>query len=424
MRAGCDGPLPRVKGTPRVPATVSILLVTRGLRGFVDGLVSVLLVGHLMRLGFSSLQVGSIVTGTLLGSAALTLAVGLVGQDLGERRVLLWAAVIMGLTGIGFAMLSNFWVLLVVAVIGTLNPLAGDVSVFLPTEQALLAHAGPMHDRTKLFARYNVVGSFAGGAGALASGGVDLFTRGVGLEAAWGERGAFGLYALAALAVAVLYRRLPTPRRPADFAERVNAPLARSRPVVVRLAMLFSLDSFGGGFVVQSLVVLWLYRRFGLSVGTTGTVLFVAGLLGAASQFLSPWLAQRIGLVRTMVYTHLPANLLLILAGVAPTAPWAVTFLLLRSLLSQMDVPARQAYVMAVVPPEERAAAASVTNVPRSLAAALPPLAAGYLLDHSTFGWPLICAGTLKALYDVLLLLQFRSVTPQGESSDGGVGRT
>jgi MFS family permease len=167
-----------------------------------------------------------------------------------------------------------------------------------------------------------------------------------------------------------------------------------------------------------------LYRRFGLSVGTTGTVLFVAGLLGAASQFLSPWLAQRIGLVRTMVYTHLPANLLLILAGVAPTAPWAVTFLLLRSLLSQMDVPARQAYVMAVVPPEERAAAASVTNVPRSLAAALPPLAAGYLLDHSTFGWPLICAGTLKALYDVLLLLQFRSVTPQGESSDGGVGRT
>jgi predicted MFS family arabinose efflux permease len=199
-------------------------------------------------------------------------------------------------------------------------------------------------------------------------------------------------------------------------AEAGAAPLARSRRVVLRLAALFTLDSFGGGFVVQSLVVLWLYRRFALSVATTGTIFFAAGLVAAWSQFLSARLAGRIGLVRTMVYTHLPANIFLALAGVVPSAPLAVAFLLLRAALSQMDVPARQAYVMGLVPPEERMAAASVTNVPRSLASALPPLFTGLLLDWSSFGWPLVCGGALKALYDLLLLAQFRGVHPPADS--------
>jgi predicted MFS family arabinose efflux permease len=181
---------------------------------------------------------------------------------------------------------------------------------------------------------------------------------------------------------------------------------------VLRLSALFSLDSLGGGLVVQSLLILWLYKRFGLSVTTAGQIFFVAGLCGAFSQLASSWLAARIGLVETMVYTHLPSNLLLILAGVMPNATAAVTCLLLRMCLSSMDVPARQSYVMSVVPPEERAAAASVTNVPRSLAAALTPLAAGWMLDHSTFGWPLIGAGVIKGAYDILLLLQFRQRRP------------
>jgi predicted MFS family arabinose efflux permease len=189
---------------------------------------------------------------------------------------------------------------------------------------------------------------------------------------------------------------------------------------VLRLSALFCLDSFGGGFIVQSLLVLWLSKRFNLAVTTTGAVFFGMGLLSAASQFVSPWMARRIGLIRTMVYTHLPSNLFLILAAVMPTATGAIVFLFLRSLLSQMDVPARQSYVMAVVPPEERAAAASVTNVPRSLAAGLSPLLAGELLERSPAGWPLILAGVLKGLYDILLLLQFHSVRPPEETPTKG----
>ncbi len=188
--------------------------------------------------------------------------------------------------------------------------------------------------------------------------------------------------------------------------------------MVLKLALLFSIDSFGGGFAVQSLLVLWLYRRFGLSAETAGAVFFAAGTLAALSQLLSARVAARIGLIRTMVYTHLPANLFLIAAGMMPSAPLAILFLLLRAALSSMDVPARQSYVMAVVPPEERAAASSVTNVPRSLASAIPPLFTGMMLDASTFGWPLICAGVLKAAYDLLLLHQFQSVTPLEETKE------
>ena len=198
--------------------------------------------------------------------------------------------------------------------------------------------------------------------------------------------------------------------------QRRRVPLRTRVPWSLRLAALFSLDSFGGGFVVQSLLVLWLYERFQLSVPATGSIFFAAGILGGLSQLVSPMLAARIGLVPTMVYTHLPANVLLIAAGLVPSAPLAVTFLLLRASLSQMDVPARQAYVMAVVPPEERAAAASVTNVPRSLAAALPPLFTGAMLMHSAVGWPLVCGGALKVLYDLLLLAHFRSVPPRDEA--------
>ncbi len=387
-----------------------ILLTTRVIRGFSDGVVSVVLASYLTSLGFTPLAVGAIVTGTMLGSAALTLAVGLWGGHLNRRRILLASCALMLATGIGFAGVTAFWPLFVVAVVGTLNPSSGDVSVFLPTEQAVLSQSAAPRDRTSIFAWYNLAGSLSGAAGALASGipAWLAYRHHIALHAA--ERWAFVVYAATAVFAALFYRQLTTAIEVPSSAPRGG--LQRSRTVVIKLSALFSLDSMGGGFVVQSLLVLWLYKRFGLSVVTAGQIFFVANICAGFSQLVSSRLAARIGLVETMVFTHLPASLLLIATGLMPNATAAVACLLLRMCVSNMDVPARQSYVMAVVPPEERAAAASVTNVPRSLAAALPPVLAGWMLVHTTFGWPLIVGGAMKAIYDLMLLAQFRETRP------------
>ncbi|HMI82798.1 MAG TPA: MFS transporter [Polyangiaceae bacterium] len=387
--------------------TATILLVSRALRGWADGAVSVLLVGYLTRLGLSPFEVGAIVTGTLFGSALLTIAVGLAAARLRVHRVLFGACALMVCTGIGFASLTSFWPLFIVAVAGTLNPSSGDVSVFLPMEQTLVAGATSASSRTVLFARYNLVATLAGGIGALGGG---FLARHADPTSVLGERLALLGYAAIGLVLANLYRGLPRPEARAGAA--ALAPLRRPRRVVLQLAALFSLDAFGGGFVVQSMLVLWLSQRFAMRSDVVGVILFVASLLGAASQLLSPRVAERIGLVRTMVYTHLPANLFLVLAGVVSDARLAILFLLLRSALSQMDVPARQSYVMSVVPPEERPAASSLTNVPRSLAACAAPLLTGMMLAASSFGWPLVCGGLTKALYDLLLLRQFGRSSP------------
>jgi MFS family permease len=385
-------------------------VATRGLRGFADGIVSVLLASYLTQLGFSPLAVGSVVTGTLLGSAALTIVVGLYASRFGTRRLLLAASLLMFATGLGFTGLTTFWPLLVVAIVGTLNPSAGDVSVFLPTEQAALAQVVHGRDRTLGYAWYNLAGALLGATGALASGFPEALAKHTKLSLLEADRLGFLVYAAIAIVAALSYRRLS----PAiESAAPAIKPLARSRRIVLQLAALFSLDSFGGGFVVQALLVLWLFRRFHLSTQTAASLFFVIGILGAFSQLVSARIAARIGLVRTMVYTHLPSNLFLILAGLMPRLELAVAFLILRAALSQMDVPARQSFVMSVVPPEERAAASSITNVPRSLAAAIPPLFTGLMLEHTSIGWPLVCAGVLKGVYDVLLLLQFRAVRPE-----------
>ena len=390
------------------------LVLTRAIRGLADGLVSVALAAYLTDLGFGPFAVGAIVTGTLLGSAAVTLAVGLLGYRLSRKRILLGATALMVLTGFGFAGFTSFWPLMLVAVAGTLNPSSGDVSLFLPTEQAALAHTAAGPARTLSFAWYNLAGSLAGAVGALVSGVPALLASHRRVSLLIAERGVFVFYSLCAVACALVYRTL-TPALEVPAEKQPRNALAESRRVVLRLAALFSLDSFGGGFVVQSLLVLWLYRRFHLDERTAAAVFFVAGTLSAFSQILSPRVAARIGLIRTMVYTHLPANIFLILAGLMPTASLSITFLLLRMAVSQMDVPARQAYVMAVVPPEERTAASSVTNVPRSLASGLAPLISGMLLEKTTFGWPLVIGGALKAAYDLLLLFQFRAVQTREE---------
>jgi predicted MFS family arabinose efflux permease len=334
------------------------------------------------------------------------------GQAAAPRTILLGASGLMLATGIGFASISEFWPLLLVAVAGTLNASNGDVSVFLPTEQAILSGFASGQTRTALFARYNLSGTFCAAFGALCAGIPVAIAKSQDWDIVDAQRSGFVLYAAVAVTVAVIYRGLP--RVEAALRAR-SAPLAKSRSVVLRLTALFCLDSFGGGFAVQSLIALWLYQRYNLSVETAGAIFFAAGLLAAFSQLVSAWLAERIGLIRTMVYTHLPSNVFLIIAALMPTAPLAVAFLLLRTSMSQMDVPARQSYVMSVVPPEERAAAASVTNVPRALAAALSPALAGYLLTQTTFGWPLILAGIAKITYDLLLLAQFQSRPPQEE---------
>ena len=381
------------------------------MRGFADGLVSVLLVAYLTRRGFSPFEVGAIVTATLVGSAALTLGVGLVGDRLHVRPVLLGATALMLATGVGFYAATTFWPILLVALVGTLNPSGGDVSVFLPTEQAALAGEVEDAGRAPLYARYNLAGTLAAAFGALASAAPALAHERFDVALLTAERAGFLAYAGIAAGVGLVYRGLP--RAAADAAAtpaRRGRPLDRSRRIVLELAALFSLDAAGSGFAGQAMLVLWLHLRWDLSPARTAAVFFAASAAAGFSALVAGALAHRIGLIRTMVFTHVPANVFLAAAALAPSSGLAVALLLARASLSQMDVPARQAFVMAVVPPEERTAAASVTNVPRSLASAATPLLAGYLLTRTTFGWPLLLAGAMKITYDLLLLALFRDV--------------
>ncbi|MGQ0825354.1 MAG: MFS transporter [Actinomycetota bacterium] len=378
------------------------LVVARAVRAFADGFASVLLARYLTHLGFSGFETGVIVTATLLGSAALTLLAGLRFARRGVRGVLVGSCALMAVTGVGFASVTQFVPLVIVGFIGTLNPSGGDVSLFLPTEQAVLADLTGEAERPHRFAVYNLAAALAAAAGALASALPEQIARANDWQVVTVERYSFLLYVVTAVVCVVVYRGLRT-------SVAISAPrrgLHKSRAIIVRLSALFSLDAAGGGFVVNSILVLYLDVRFDLSPAATGATLATAAVLSAFSQLVSARLSARIGLVRTMVFTHLPANGLLILAGIVPDASLAIALLLARASLSQMDVPVRQALVMRLVEPDERAAAASVTNVPRSLATACTPALAGALLDASTFGWPLILGGALKAVYDVLLLAQ------------------
>jgi MFS family permease len=400
------------------PSFLSRLLWVRGLRAFADGYVSLLLPLYLISLGFGPLEVGLVATATLLGSGVLTLLAGLYAWRFQYRTLLLMAAALMAATGFGFAVVNDFWPLLVIAVVGTLNPSSGDVSVFLPLEHALISGAVEDKQRTALFARYSLVGSLVAALGALFAGVPELFAQIIGIPIKTALQSVFVLYGILGLVAAWIYTTLP--RKTGAATHIQAAPLNKSRKIVYTLAALFSLDSLGGGFVVQSMVALWLFQKFQLSTMVAGAIFFWTGVLSAFSYLVAVRLANRWGLVNTMVFTHLPANVLLILVPFMPTLEWAIALLLVRSALSQMDVPTRSSYVMAVVTPEERAAAASMTAVPRSLASAASPVVAGYLLSVSSFGWPLLIAGALKVVYDLLLLAMFRKIRPPEESAGPG----
>jgi len=395
------------------------VLAGRSVRAFADGFVSLLLPVYLLRLGYGPLAIGAIITSTLVGSAVLTLALGMVAHRYSRRLMLRGACFLMIATGAGFALLQAYWPLLIVAFVGTLNPSSGDVSVFLPLEQTVLAETVAPSRRTALFARYSLFATLVGAVGTLAAALPDLAAARFGIGELAALRFMFWIYgALGGLAL-LLYRPLSPSVEGDAAAGAPTRPLGESKSIVYSLAALFSLDSFGGGFFVQSLLALWLFQAYHLSIATASAILFWSSLCAAVSFLVAVPLSERIGLINTMVFTHLPSNIFLVLVAFAPNLPTVIGLLLARSALSQMDVPTRTSYVMAVVTPAERPAAASVTAVPRSLAAAVSPAIAGYLLTVSTFGWPMIVGGVLKAAYDLLLLVKFRHVRSADQRGAG-----
>jgi predicted MFS family arabinose efflux permease len=318
-------------------------------------------------------------------------------------------------TGLGFAGLSQFWPLMVVAAVGTLTPTAGDVSIFLPLEQAILAGTVDDRKRTALFARYSIVGTTLAACGALAIGLPGWLATVAGLTPLTATRCMFVVYAALGALSLLLYMNLKRfdVANPAAVARIALGP---SKRTVYRLAALFAVDSLGSGLFVQSLLAVWLINRFGAEPGTVGTIFFWAGMASAFSYLAASALSQRIGLINTMVFTHIPANLCLIALPFVHSLGIAMALMLVRGALSQMDVPTRTSYVMAVVTPAERPAAASITAVPRSLATAIGPVLAGYLLTVSGFGWPLIFGGAIKITYDLALLALFRKIKPPEEA--------
>ena len=387
---------------------IGALLTARSLRAFADGYVAVLLPVYLLALGYGTLEVGFLSTVTMLGSAAATLAVGRWGHRFDLRSLLIGAAALMVLTGLGFAAFSSLWPLLIVGLAGTMNPSGGDVSVFYPLEHTALAGAAPADRRTSAFARYSFIGSMFGAVGALAAGAPEWLSQ-YGFSMLGALKLMFILYGAIGITVGLIYAQFPR----TDQVEKTPAPLGPSRATVWKLAGLFSIDSFAGGLMINALFALWLFERFEMSLTAAGAFFFWTGLLSAISQLAAAPLAARIGLINTMVFTHLPANFCLIAAAFAPTLEITLALLLVRSALSQMDVPARGAYVMSVVTPAERPAAASFTAVPRSLASSLSPTLTGAMFAAGAMAAPLVLCGVLKSAYDVALLVMFSKVRPR-----------
>jgi MFS family permease len=407
-----DTSLLQTQPTVRNGSAVACIYRARALRDFGDGFIAVLLPVYLTALGLGALEIGIVATAALLGSALMTLAIGLVGGRWDQRRLLMAASGLMVATGLAFAWSSTYSVILLIALVGTINPSAGSVSIFVPLEHAALSHAVADARRTAMFARYSLIGALAAAAGALGAASPEMLAR-LGLSQMTALRAMFVLYALLGAAGAVMYARIPA--APITLDKKPPAALGPSRGIVYRMAALFSIDAFAGGFAVQALVALWLFSKFGLSLSAAGLFFFWSGVLAAFSFPVAAWLSRRIGLVNTMVFTHIPSSICLILAAVVPNLELALALLLMRAALSQMDVPTRSSYVMAVVTPPERPAAASVTSVPRSLAAAASPAIAGALFAAGYQAWPLVICGVLKIAYDLALLWTFRDVKPPEE---------
>jgi len=384
-----------------------LLFLTRCTRLFAYGALSVVLVFYLTSLGLSTSQTGMLLTLTLVGDTIVSLYLTTRADRLGRRRMLIIGAILMAAAGLTFAYTRNLVFLIVAGTIGVISPSGNEVGPFLPIEQAALSHVVPNQARTTVFAWYTLAGSFATAAGSLGGGMLShLLQRGA-MPPLESYRVVVLLYAALGIMLALLFSRLSS-------AAEVSLPGAgsfgidRSRDVVLKLSGLFALDSFAGGFVVQSFAAYWFYLRFGVNPGALGVIFFWANVFAGVSALLASRLASRFGLIRTMVFTHLPSNILLLLVPLMPNLALAVLVLLARFSISQMDVPTRQSYVMAVVRPDERSAAAGITGVARTTGAAIAPLFAGFLYARPPLmSVPFFIAGTLKIVYDLLLYRGF-----------------
>jgi MFS family permease len=393
------------------------LYAARAVRGLGDGFAFIILPAYLSELGFNPFQIGVVATAALLGTATTTLAVGFLAARYDLRNLLLIGAGVMALTGLAVANFHALAAIVIIVFLGSLNPSTGDLGMIVPLEHAMLARGAQDEERTKVFARYSLIGTASTAAGALGAAMPDfLVSLGTGRLAALEVM--FYVYAALGVVGTLLYRRLPHvhPQHTTPGA----AGLGPSRRTVYKLAALFSLDAFAGGFVVPSLLALWLFERFDLSLAVASVFFFWTNVLSALSFPVAARLARRFGLINTMVFTHIPSSLCLVLAAFSPSLPIVLGLLLVRAALAQMDVPTRTSYVMAVVTPAERTAAASVTAVPRTLASSVSPVLSGALLATSFAGLPLVACGVLKIAYDIALLLSFRHVKPPEERGTSG----
>ena len=398
----------------KLPADGYMLFGTRVIRMFAYGFLSVVLVLYLAELGLNEGLIGLLLSLTLIGDAAISLWMTTSADRVGRRRILMAGAGLMLFAGVLFALTDKFALLLIAAIIGVISPSGYEVGPFLSVEQAALSQIVPDRVRTQVFAWYNLAGSFATAAGALCGGGLTELLQQMGVIPLNSYRTVLVLYGVMGVLLATLFTQL-SPKVEATHSENPPTPsrfgLHRSRPIVLKLSTLFGLDAFAGGFVVQSLVAYWFHIRFGVQPAALGGIFFGANILAGISALAAAWVAARIGLVNTMVFTHLPSNVLLMLVPLMPNLPSAIVLLFARFAISQMDVPARQSYTMAVVAPDERSAAAGMTGVARSIGAAISPTFAGVLLGNPVLlGAPFFVAGALKVVYDILLYRSFREI--------------
>jgi MFS family permease len=402
---------------PKLAADCCILFCTRVVRMFAYGFLSVVLVLYLAQLGLSFSLIGLLLSLTLFGDAVISLWMTTTADRVGRRWILIAGAALMLFAGLLFALTDRLELLLTAAIIGVISPSGYEVGPFLPVEQAALTQIVPDEQRTQTFAWYNVAGSFATAAGALTGGSLTQLLQEIGVSPLNSYRAIVVVYGSIGVLLVLLFTRLS----PSVEAVPSGAPchrnrlgLHRSRSIVLKLSALFGLDAFAGGFVVQSIVAYWFHIRFGVEPAALGGIFFGANVLAGVSALASAWVAARIGLVNTMVFTHLPSNILLVLVPLMPNLSLAIVVLFARFSISQMDVPPRQSYTMAVVAPNERSAAAGVTGIARSIGAAISPTLAGLFLSNpGSFGAPFFVAGGLKIIYDILLYRGFRSVKDQ-----------
>ena len=374
---------------------------------------------YLIEIGLNEKQIGLLFTLTLVGDAVITLWLTTSADRFGRKKTLIVGAVLMAVAGLVFVLTRNYVILILAAILGVISPADKDIGPFLSVEQSSLTHLIPNANRTQAFAWYNLAGSFASALGALAGGWLAQSLQIDGRTALQAYRLILIGYMLGGLVLFLLFLNLSSAIEVAikPDAARLVLGLHKSRNIVIKLSSLFSLDAFAGGLIVQSLIAYWFYVRFAVNEGILGSIFFGANILAGVSALLAARIAKRFGLINTMVFTHIPSNIMLMFVPLMPTLPLAIGLFLLRFSISQMDVPTRQSYIMAVVDPDERSAASGVTAIARSVGAAISPSLTGFFLaTPALLGLPFLLSGGLKIIYDLLLYREFRALKPPEEN--------